>query len=42
MKTPQLVPLALGLSACAFCLTPELVAQSSLYGADQAFIPPLS
>jgi len=36
MKTPQLVPLALGLSACALCLTPELVAQSSPYNTDQA------
>jgi len=35
MKLPQIVSVALGLSACAFCLTPSLIAQTSPYSADQ-------
>jgi len=39
MKKPQLSPVALGLCAFAFCSSPQLVAQSSPYSADQAQQP---
>ncbi|KXU34855.1 hypothetical protein AXK12_06335 [Cephaloticoccus capnophilus] len=36
MKSPQLLPVALGLCAFVCCIAPELVAQSSPYSTDQA------
>jgi len=36
MRTPHIHPVALGLCAFAFCLTPKLFAQSSPYSTDQA------